>query len=980
MLNVTLHAQMNHLNLADGLSQSTVFAIAQDSSGFMWFGTMDGLNRYDGYSFRVYKHIPFDKTSLSSGFIRCLTVDPKGRLWIGTENGGLLLYQRHEDRFENCTEYSDYSFKTVYQILSAENDSILILTDNGVFIFNYAKKSFTKIINPFSRRRTPYAIVQIGRNKFMIGTREGKLWVLDLKNNNRLRMLDLNTADIRLMQNVPIRKLYMDHKGEVWIGTLGKGLFRFNPKEKKLRPYRNIFFKKSFVIDIFEDQLHRLWVGTRKGLFRIDSTRRNVVSFFHNPADPFSVGDNSILSIFQSRDGTLWIGQWTNGISYVNEMHQLKYDSDIQHKTSNRIVLAILKRGESEWFIGTNGRGLIYYNRKNNVLREFSKSSGATSHPGDLVQAFIEIDSNTIWCGTWEYGIKEFNVNQFQFKSVKTPVGFPKNVHCFSKIDSGHIWIGTDDGIWEYEKSSGKFSRIRKMLPESTEFRPNVWTILKDSRGEIWIGTMGAGIFRYDPRKKVWKHYQYVVDDSTTVSGNTIWTIYEDHNRRIWIGTDSGLNLYQPEDDSFRHYFEANGLPNNTIFGIVEDNYGRLWISTNNGISAFKPDVHPLSFKNYYQNEGMPSNECNMGAYGKDKNGYIYFGTIRGVFYFKPEKLNIRKKRIPVRILSLDISHIKNKFFNAYCKDRIEYLKYSQNSFRIQVALMDFINPQKNMFSFYLKGFDKSWSMYSNSNSIQYTNLPPGDYQLWVRAKNSNGTREVEQCIFKFKISPPFWSTLWFRSMLLAFILSLFYIFHQIKITRIRELHNLRIQIASDLHDDIGASLSKIALYADTLGANLQEKSSIPKRISELSREVIHSLRDLVWAIDTENDTWDRLASKMKEIAYSLLPQKGIKVGFQLQMEKPEQPIPPILRQNIYLIFKEAVHNVYKHSNATKVDIYLRKSGNSVELIVEDNGRGMSSDHHHGHGLKNMKRRAKKINGELLISSQQGTKIQLILK
>ncbi|GAB4187292.1 MAG: hypothetical protein Kow00108_24280 [Calditrichia bacterium] len=969
----------------DGLSQSTVFAVCQDSTGFMWFGTMDGLNRFDGYNFTVYKHIPFDTNSITSSFINDIQVDAHNGLWVGTENGGLHYLDSTREKFQNLSQALsfDKSFSSVKK-LAVVNEKIILGTENGIFLFHPATQKIEKINNIKVNPVSPIALSNSMDSGTIYMANGGTLWKLTLTIDS-IFVKKIPMPD-ELGKNGIVYSLLHDSKSRLWIGTEKNGVYLWEPTSHRFLSIPitelNQFLSRP-VTCMFEDKSGQYWVGTRMGLFQLDSNLILKNEYYHQDNDENSISDHSIQCITQSMDGTLWVGTWAGGVNRLSYQNKLNTDVNLMALTRGMIVLSVYPDSDRYLWVGTNGMGLVKVDMKKKSIEMYSPQTIQGINPGYLVQDVIKPDDHTLWCSTWIFGIFEMNIQTGTFRKLSSNIPLPKNGHKFYRNKDGNIWYGTEAGLFFYNTKMKKwFSAVElyPFVPASVMKQLNIWTIIERKDESIWMGTEGSGVWVIDPNNKSLIQYGHDDSNNRSLSDNMVWGIYEDRSGDIWIGTAAGLNRWIPEDSSFFHIFEKDGLSNNYVYSIIEDSGSGLWITTNNGLTLLQKGPESTIFT-FYKEDGLPANEFNMGS-GTIVRNTIYAGTVNGLAAFTPavySKTNITRQ---IQILNLEISNIEKEKLFLLINEKVK-LKYYQNSFSITVALPDYINPLKNQFSFYLEGFDDDWRPFSTRNTIQYTNLSPGSYKLHIKAKNSQGIEIPSEKNIIFVISPPFWETIWFKTLIALMIVGIIFMYIRIRISRLKALEQLRISIASDLHDDIGATLTKISLYADSLqiSETPDEIHAISKRIRELSSNVIFAMKDLVWAIDSRKDTWGDLINRMKEHVYGFLKNEKMEIHFVIEGINLSANIHPELRQNLFLIFKEAVHNTMKHSEADALNIRIINSTNRFTMCIEDNGKGFRLNNtHQGNGLRSMKRRAEKIEGELLIRSQSGTKIDLILK
>jgi signal transduction histidine kinase len=512
----------------------------------------------------------------------------------------------------------------------------------------------------------------------------------------------------------------------------------------------------------------------------------------------------------------------------------------------------------------------------------------------------------------------------------------------------------------------------------------NIWAIHESLNNCFWIGTYGGGLFKFDETNNQIVQYPHNPKDFHSLSNNNIWCIYEAPNKDLWIATSAGLNKLDSSRTRFTHYLMKDGLPNDCIYGILPDDSGCLWLSTNNGLCCFDPakDIGP-QFINYSVSDGLQSNEFNMGAFYKNENDELFFGGINGLNIFNPNSMETNQTPPAVILTDFKIFNSSVKYDSAiFAKKRI-ILSHKAKSISFNFASLDFSSPQKNQYAYKLEGFNTDWIYCNTINYATYTNLDPGTYMFKVKASNNDQIWNETGTAIKLVIYPPYWKTVWFKISILSLIISILFILHRYRVMRALEIERMRTEISSDLHDEIGTNISKIGMYSEII-----RRTSIPDkikdtstRIGEISREIINTFGDIVWSIDARNDTVSDLIDKMQDLMHSLFSERDIQVSLIYRDLNLRKKLPVEFKKNIYLIFKEALNNVYKHSNATDVQITLGNTKSYFQMIIYDNGKVTTNyQKNTGQGLRNMSLRAEQLKGQLEITTNDGFRIVLKTK
>jgi ligand-binding sensor domain-containing protein/signal transduction histidine kinase len=773
--------RFEHLSLEQGLSQSVVNVIFQDSKGFLWIGTEDGLNRYDGYSFKVYRPEAEGENSLSDRWITSIQEDGKGFIWIGTRQGGLNRFDPRSGLF------------TVYKHDSGDDSS---LSDNHV------------------------------NTLFVDG--DGALWVgteLDLDRFDSESDSFIHYIGTEAGLRNPISAIYEDTAGFLWIGVRDSGLYRLDEKTNSFKSFRSTnasnTLSDNHVTSIAEDLAGNLWIATRRGLNRFKPPTETFVRYNHDPAIPESISSNTLHHLYVDHNGVLWIGT-SNGLdiyntelnTFIHYRHQPLNAGSI----SNNAVTALYEdRGGVMW-VGTSGGGLNKYNRRQD---EFAYYRGDPSNPqnlsGNLISAVFVSPNGSVWIGTSDSGLNLFSPSTGKFKQYHHDPADPESLssdQIYSILLDRHglLWIGTANALDLLNPTTGK---VRHYIPNEDGnglsglpvntiyedrlgnlwlgtsqgldlFDPDVETFIsyrhdpadpgslsddqvlaieEDLEGYLWIGTQNGGLNRFDPESGEFIRYQNRPGDAKSLSNDSILSIHQGRDGTMWFGTQGGgLNRYDFMTDSFTSFTEKDGLPNNVIHGILEDHENNLWLSTNYGLSRF--DQYNAEFRNYTVSDGLQSNEFSTGAYAMSSRGDMYFGGINGLNSFDPEALTKDTYVPPIVLTSLTSNgEPLDSEVRAESVQSIN-LYWPQNSFEFEFAALSYGQPNKNQYAYRLENFESDWNIIGTKHSSRYTNLPGGEYTLMLKGSNSDGVWNESPLRIKVTVVPPLWQTAWFRVLL----------------------------------------------------------------------------------------------------------------------------------------------------------------------------------------------------------------------
>ncbi len=780
--------RFDHLTIQDGLSQSTVNDILQDSKGFLWFATDDGLNRYDGYEFTVYKNIPGDSTSISDNSINKLIEDRNGNIWIATKDGGLNRFNRKTENFvryqADPSDPSSLSDNFVTSLFEDRSGVILIGTQKGLDIYQPERDSFihyqSEPGNGNSLRGNWITSIYEDHNGILwLGTQNSGLNRFN-RETGTFTHYQNRVGDGKSLSDNWIVTIYEDRENKLWIGTQGGGLNRLNRKENTFErftsdPAGSSGLNHNWILTMYEDSYGDLWVGTVDGLSLLDRQQDKFIDVASIKDAP-DLENKSISALLGDRSGVFWVGTKDNALyKFVRSTASFKiYDSNAGNSISlsDENVWAVHEDQEGALWIGTNGGGVNRLNKERNS-REVLKydPNDPNSLSDNYVNTIYEDNEGTIWIGTLN-GLNEYNPETKNFKHYRAEPGNPNSIAgniitTISQDELGKIWIGTlNNGLSQYDKTTGEIKNYQSRSGDVESLSHNkIWSFYEDRQGVFWVGTHGYGLNKYDRKNDVFERYVHQSGDTTSISNNFINFIYQDASQRYWIGTLNGLNKFNPETENFTNYTVEDGLPNNVIYGIIEDARGHLWLSTNKGISDFNPENGV--FRNYDEGDGLPSNEFRFGAYHRSRNGTMYFGSIGGLVAFEPDSIRDNPHIPPVVFTSLEVSNQpipigENSLLDESITetDSLKF-SYEDNVFSFEFAALHYAAPDQNQYAYKLENFDEEWQYIENRRFISFTSLPAGNYTLRIKAANKDGVWNDEGASIAITVPPPPWLSWW---------------------------------------------------------------------------------------------------------------------------------------------------------------------------------------------------------------------------
>ncbi|MCK5055515.1 MAG: hypothetical protein KAT34_02600 [Candidatus Aminicenantes bacterium] len=974
----------NHISVEQGLSQSTVLSIYQDRSGFMWFGTLDGLNRYDGNNIRIYQANPNDPYSLSNNLIWAIDGDDSGFLWIATENGLNKLDPRSEKfySYKMPINESNGASNNIIRNLYVDKSGVpwLGTLDNGLTRFDPKTETFTRFSGP---PETPLQMV------FAIcGDKSGNIWI---GSNGLFKFTPENGEFIHssgLSFNAVQTLFYDDKTGILWIGLFNGSLDKFDPQQERLTHYdlehQNRSNPESNNIRVlWKDQSNALWLGTRTGLARFDIQPEEFFSYKHDPDDPHSLSNNFITSIFEDRSGAVWFGVKGGGLNiYDRKLHKFlcyQHDPNNPKSLSDGNVWGFAEDESGTIWVATEEDGLNKFDPETETFTKYRHDpNDPESISGNKIFSICGSRSGKFWLGTTQ-GLSEFDPKTG--KSIRYsgetdfPLDYTANKLLFDFIltvyedRSGILWIGTQFGFDRYDPVKKQFSHF---LPDPNSLYAStneIKVIYEDSAGTLWVGTRGGGLYQFD--RKTEKFSTFPGKEYKTKGLNyLISSITEDRSGILWVGTKGGgLHKIDREKSKITVYSMNDGLPNNIINGILEDNQGNLWISTTKGLSRYTPTTN--TFRNYSQKSGLQSYEFNAGSYYKSKSGEMYFGGTKGFNGFFPGKV-IDNMHIPSMVITsfkitdkaLGINGDLPLQKEIPLDDQIT-LSYQDNIFSIEFAALDYTAPEKNQYKCMLEGFNEDWINLGYKNDITFTNLDPGTYTFKVKGSNNDGYWNALGASLKIIITPPFTQTWYFRALMVLLFFGFLFALHKLRTTRIKQdLEKRRLEkelrlkadFTAMLVHDLRSPLTAIIGYSDMLN-EMPEQMDVKKtgrvihRSSEKMLSLINDMLELSkfeagkMSLERKKCTIVGTVMEIVEIITPLFKKKHIDLVCRFEASAKENKL-NIDVEKIGQVITNFLSNAAKFTPRTgKVVIKAFKTGdNFVEITITDNGAGVPLD------------------------------------
>ena len=775
--------RFTHLTTAEGLSQMKVSQILQDNQGFMWFGTQYGLNRYDGYRFKVFVHEPGNPKSLSGVFVGALFKDHSGTLWVPC---GQLL-----NRFDPATEtFTQYSVPFVNHISEDASRTLWLSTGKGLYRLN----PVTGEIRGFSHDpRNPQSLSS-NDVKSSGEDKTGRFWVAT---GEGLDEFDRNTGQVKL--HVPLREplrefsFYEDRFGTFWIvHASGDGLAIFDRKTKTLIPYS--FYKHepartavSGARTLLEDTSGNLWIGTDgAGLLKSDRQHHRFIAYRHNPADPDSLAEDSVTDLFEDREGNIWASLGGRGIERFNSK-PLPFttlpNTGQPNSKGTTIVNAVYEdRQGSLWIAGRD------------VLSRLDRSTGqpAVYRMPDVI-SMVEDRAGALWLGTFNHGLYRLDRKTGKFKAYRhnsaEPYSLSNDIVPRMIVDrNGTLWAATWDGLDRFDPKLDRFNTYKFDPQDKNLF---YLELVEGRNGVLWLGTHAAGLHRFDPKTGRFTEYAKDVGRPGRLGDNRVNSVHFDRASMMWVGTQNGLSKFDPGTGTSVTYTEQDGLPGNAIGCVLEDTQGNLWMSTNNGVSRFNPAT--MTFASFSIADGLPGNDLTgWGGCFKSTAGEMFFGGFSGGVSFFPDKVtDISDPPIVFTDFRLSGKQVHIGSGSPLHKSVLYaeplILHHGQRAFSLEFAALSYSNPQATRYRYKMEGLDKDWTgVGSDQRAVNFTSLPAGRYQFQVQARTARGVWSRRVATLPIEILPPWWSTWWFRAACVLVSVALLWGVHRWRIQQLQ--------------------------------------------------------------------------------------------------------------------------------------------------------------------------------------------------
>ncbi len=970
--------------MEQGMSNETVTNIFQDTMGYLWFGTFDGLNKYDGYSFTKYQLDPFDSNSLFQNFIYTIWEDTYGAIWVSSFDG-LCKFDRSTEKFTRYKPSAKARFSDPnISAINEDSDGMIWVGSHsgGLCRFDRQTGKFLDEYFDLGYHMQPGDKAGLKDNVNCIyKDRSGTLWVGTTTGLHKIILTttkagQLSRVDIKDYRHDPTNKntlsanevtsILEDSTGIIWVATQN-GLNSFHPGKGIFKRYMNdpnnihsissnnmqLWFGKHLA----EDQERNLWICTDKGLNKLNSDRTIFTAYSHNPGDANSLSSNIVISIKIDQEGILWAGSLNGKLNKVNlkqKSFELKRNSpNSLNSLSNNQVTSILEDADGIIWIGTFGGGLNRWDKKNNEFTHFrSNPSNPKTLKHDAVHAILEDREGHLWIANGDVLSRLNKVTREFTHFYSTTRNYHELDHqliySFTEDREGLLWLGTGNGIKSFNKRTAEFTHYNHNPSDSNGLSDYVAVaVFADSKDNIWIGHGSKATDRLNKRSSQFVHYTHDPYDPGSISSNIVNCFYEDSKGNIWLGTSSGgLCYFDYQTEEFTTYTDKHGLPNNTVYSILEDSQNHLWLGTSNGLSRFDPVTK--TFTNYDYKDGLQSNvfgagdERQRGGHFRGTDGTLYFGGDNGLNFFDPFQIKANSYIAPIVITQFKIFDEPVQGAN---ESKQIVLNYNQNYFSFEFSSLSFLNPVKNQYAYKLEGVDKDWVYSGSRRYVAYTNIDPGKYTFRVKGTNNDGIWNKEGTSISIIINPPWCSTWWAYIVYALLFAGLVYAYIRYRTNKIRMQHEIIVEKHKATELEMQAlraqmnphfifnSLTSINRFI--LKNNKTEASEYLTKFSKLVRMILQNSQAPLIPLESELEALE-LYLELEALRfdhhfeYDIIIEKDLDVS---SLKMPPLIIQPYAENAIR-------HGLMQKEETGHLDIELFQQGDTLYCKITDDGIG----------------------------------------
>jgi ligand-binding sensor domain-containing protein/signal transduction histidine kinase len=998
---------------AASIAHTSVVKIVQDDLGFLWFGTLQGLWRYDGYEFRPFRPEPDNPGSLSGSFIVSAFKDHAGSLWIGSDD----FLDRYDAKKEAFIHYAKQGPNSVYRMSQDRERILWLCTDQGlnrldpvsgrVTKFTHTPGSPGTLMSNFVR-----SALEDSRGTFWVASASG-IDEFDRKRGEAVRHFPFDFHP----GSGPIA-LFEDSAGAFWVAfSAGNGLATFDRNTGTYTQYetgeRNSFtHQMSGLSSIYEDADGVLWLGAfGGGLLRLNRERTRFTRYRHHAADTSSLIDDTIHALFEDRDGIMWVGTNAGINRFTRKRVPFRIYHGITSDGGQRVaedVWSIFEDSHDNLWVGARNALSKIIRTKSSYSPQAAPISGRLSLQNQTFISIAEDHSGDLWFGSLGGGLYRLNPRTRQIDNFRHDPSrndslshdYPSSLYVDRE---GTLWVGTDEALDRFDPKRGSFEHFRPDVSGLVRYH----AIKEDRYGNLWLASWGAGLHRFDPRTGKFNVHMHKPGDPNSLSSDRTNSVCIDREGILWIGTSNGLNRFDPLTGNFQAFYERDGLADNAVHSILEDRRGNLWIATANGLSRY--DRLRKSFRNYSAADGLPGNQFSVfPAAWQNAAEEMFFGLTSGTISFFPDQIVDDNTPPPVlltdfRVFGTPVPIGRDSVLPQSISTAASItLPPSQNTFSFEFAALNSRSPDRSRYRFRLENLEDHWNETgSNRRFTTYTTVPSGDYVFRVQASDARGVWNEAGVSLRIQVLPPWFATWWFRTFFVVTLLLLLWAAYWYRLHQIAREFNAqlegrvdeRLRVARDLHDTLLQSFQGLMLRFQTvqnlLPGRVSDAREILRAALDEGAQAIGDARDAVQGLRSSTMVTNDLVRAVEALGEEMAEHKRstdeIAPAFSVEVEGTQQDLHPILRDEIYRIAGEALRNAFRHARAQRIEVEFRYDPSRFRVRVRDDGIGidpsvLDEEGRPGHwGLKGMRERAHCIGGQLEVWTEHGSGTEIEL-
>lgn len=834
-----------HYRVEEGLGNNTVFSLSQDRRGFMWFGSKEGLSRFDGYTFKNFRDKKFPESI--RGFILKIINAENGAMWIGTRKGVF----KFDERTEAFTAVRAIPETEIEHIETDASGRLWVLTGSKLYRYDSENKSMIRYLR---EENSPVGSFTCHGNEIWACTDYGNIYSYRPSKNDFV----VQNQGIKVLENEVSRVIKIYRTGNTLFIGATAGLLAFDVRSKTTTPIINPgrSGEPVFVRDMTRYATNELWIATESGLYIYNLLEKKIINVREHYADPYALSDNAIYALHKDNEGGMWLATYFGGVNYYHPQRAIfkKYFANSSlNRISGNAVREICKDASGNFWIGTEDAGLNKINKATGAVTSFRTGIGDRGISSDNIHGLLNIGKE-LWVGTFERGLDVLDVvtgsmlRHYRAKDRRSGLKSDFIVSIF-KTGKGRVFVGTNDGVYSYRADKESFTLVKGLPPHLY-----VSTIIEDDQGMLWIGTIGDGAFCYNPRTETNFNYRHNPTLVNSLSSDMVCGIYQDSNKDYWFATENGgLNRLSHTRESFDHLSTENGLPSNLVLTTLEDGQKNLWITTSRGLARLNLVNKKIS--SFTKEHGLLTNQFNYNSAFKDGNT-LYFGTVAGLISFKPEEIKTGTVALPVYITSFQIGNQELSIDKTILKksiittDSIE-LRYDQSTFSIGFAALSYISPQVVQYAYKLDGLDRAWNYLNSNRRVYYTELSPGTYKFRVRSIDITGKGTLEKVVV-ITILQPYWLSAWawilYAVLAAALIYWGFTSYHrriklksrkkleQLELAKEKEVYHAKIEFFTNVAHEIRTPLTLIKGPLENVMDEVGDNRAVHKNLKSIER------------------------------------------------------------------------------------------------------------------------------------------------